>query len=80
MPTRWPTAAWFALWLVHDGQPERAGEILRAARDSYIPHAWWSLLPTEPVTDIHLRAALTDELRAAYLADVRDPFTEPDRA
>jgi len=79
-PSRWPYAVWFVLWLIHDDRIERATSVLRDARHTYIRRAGWSLLPIEPTTDVDLRSLLTDELRAAYLADVRDPFTEPDRA
>ncbi|MBB5159678.1 hypothetical protein [Saccharopolyspora phatthalungensis] len=76
-PTRWPCVVWFAKWLVHDNQVDRAAEVLRAGPQTYFSYAWWSLLPTEPPTDPDLRRALTDEVRAVYLTGIRDPFREP---
>lgn len=75
-PSRWLPAVWFAQWLVHSDQTEHASEVLLAAKDTYIPRAPWSPLPTNLPVDPNLRKALTTQVRQSFLAGVTNPFAE----
>jgi len=75
-PTYWPGVMWLVQWLVHDGQLDRAAEIMRDGRGAYLPHAPWNLLPDNPPVDPLLRRALTPEVRRSYLDGMREPLTD----